>query len=198
MTALLPAPFLKGVPGKMQSKTRGFVKALLVSISMFSSLSTAWSYDRIEVAGDVATAVVAAAAGGMTLALKDREGMVQLAESAALDLAVTYGLKYSVSERRPNGEDKQSFPSAHSSVAFTSAEYLRKRYGWEYGIPAYGLAAFVAYSRVVADKHYVHDVLAGAAIGIASSYLFTTPNLNFNVSAEAAPGYYGVRLTQAW
>ncbi len=182
----------------MQSKCRNFVHALLLSLLLLSAASTTWSYDRIEAAGDVATVLVAAAAGGMTLALKDREGMAQLAKSAALDLAVTYGLKYTVSERRPNGEDNQSFPSAHSSVAFTSAEYLRKRYGWEYGIPAYGVAAFVAYSRVEADKHYVHDVLAGAAIGIASSYLFTTPNVNFSVSAEAAPGYYGVRLTQAW
>jgi membrane-associated phospholipid phosphatase len=124
--------------------------------------------------------------------------MIQLVKSAALDLGVTYWLKATIKERRPDGSDNDSFPSAHSSVAFTSAEYLRKRYGWEYGIPAYGLAAFVAYSRVEADKHYVRDVLAGAAIGMASSYIFTTPNLRFNLTTEAAPGYYGARLTQVW
>lgn len=182
----------------MQSSSGRLIQALVLSVVIFTAVSTAWSDDRVGTAGDVATVVVAAAAGGMTLALKDREGMLQLVKSAALDLAVTYGLKYSVSERRPNGEDRQSFPSAHASVAFTSAEYLRKRYGWEYGIPAYGLASFVAYSRVETDKHYFHDVLAGAAIGIAGSYIFTTPNLGFNLNAEAVPGYYGVRLTKAW
>lgn len=193
-----PLSITAGEIHKMQSSCGSFIRALVLSVVMFSAVSSAWSDDRVGTAGDIATVVVAAAAGGMTLALNDREGMLQLVKSAALDLAVTYGLKYSVSERRPNGEDRQSFPSAHASVAFTSAEYLRKRYGWEYGIPAYGLASFVAYSRVETDKHYFHDVLAGAAIGIAGSYIFTTPNLSFNVNAEAAPGYYGVRLTKAW
>lgn len=175
-----------------------FARFLMASLLLLPAVSAARAYDRIEAAGDVATVLVGVAAGGMTMALQDREGMEQLLKSAALDLALTYGLKAAVKERRPDGSDMHSFPSAHSSVAFTSAEYLRKRYGWEYGIPAYGAAAFVAYSRVEADKHYTRDVLAGAAIGMASSYLFTAPNLKFNVTAEAAPGYYGARLTQAW
>jgi membrane-associated phospholipid phosphatase len=155
-------------------------------------------YDRIEAVGDVAMVIVASAAGGMPLLLDDRQGLVQLIKAAALDLTATMALKYSVHERRPDGGDNRSFPSAHSSVAFTSAEYLRKRYGWEYGIPAYALAGFVASSRVAADKHHVHDVLAGAAIGIASSCLFTTPNPEFALQAAAEPGYFGVRLTKTW
>lgn len=191
-----PFSISKGVFRKM--KTAGFVRFFAASLLILSSISTAWSSDKVETAGDVATVLVAAAAGGVTLARSDREGMIQLVKSAALDLGVTYGLKLTIKERRPDGSDNQSFPSAHTSVAFASAEYLRKRYGLEYGIPAYGLASFVAYSRVEADKHYVRDVLAGAAIGIASSYVFTTANLKYNLTAEAAPGYYGVRLTQAW
>jgi membrane-associated phospholipid phosphatase len=52
---------------------------------------------------------------------------------------------------------------------------MRKRYGWEYGAPAYATASFVAYSRVESRKHYPHDMLAGAGIGILSSYIFTKP-----------------------
>ena len=48
--------------------------------------------------------------------------------------------------------------------------------------PAYAGAAFVAYSRVYADKHYVEDVLAGAAIGIIASEIFTTPRDNVSIS----------------
>jgi membrane-associated phospholipid phosphatase len=156
------------------------------------------AYERVEGAGDVATVVITAAAGATPLLLKDNEGAVQLVTAAALDLGVTMALKYGINERRPNGEDYHSFPSAHASVAFTSAEFLRKRYGWEYGLPAYGLASFIAYSRVEANQHYWRDVVAGAAIGMGSSYLFTTPRQNVTLQAAVAPGYYGFRLTKAW
>lgn len=182
----------------MQNNAAGVVRFFVVAFLMLSSVSTVWSSDTVGTAGDIATVVLGVAAGGMTLARKDRDGMEQLVKSAALDLAVTYGLKYSIHERRPDGSDNESFPSAHTSVSFTAAEYLRKRYGWEYGLPAYALASFVAYSRVESDKHYGKDVVAGAAIGIASSFIFTTPNPKFNLSAEVAPRYYGVRLAQSW
>ncbi|MGB3398652.1 MAG: phosphatase PAP2 family protein, partial [Candidatus Deferrimicrobiaceae bacterium] len=41
-------------------------------------------------------------------------------------------------------------------------------------IPAYLAAAFVGYSRVEADEHWTKDVLAGAAIGIVSGFIFTS------------------------
>jgi membrane-associated phospholipid phosphatase len=182
----------------MQRIGRGFIGALIGCLTVLAVAATAHCGDTYAVAGDVSTVLIGAAAGGVPLLLGDREGMVQLVKSAALDVAATMALKYTIKERRPDGSDDHSFPSAHSSVAFTSAEFLRKRYGWEYGIPAYGVASFVAVSRVAAHKHYAADVLAGAAIGIASSYLFTTPNLRMNLQTEVAPGYYGVRLTKAW
>lgn len=182
----------------MTKKYKFLFQFLLISSILFSAPYRAHSSDAVSTAGDAALVAVAAAAGGMTLWQKDWEGMIQLAESAVLDLAVTYGLKYAVSERRPNDEDNHSFPSAHASVSFASAEYLRKRYGWEYGLPAYAVASFIGYSRVESKSHYVHDVLAGAAIGMASSYLFTTPYRDVNLAADISPGYFGVKLSRAW
>ncbi len=153
--------------------------------------------NSIEAAGEVLTLLLPATAAGLTVALKDGKGALQLGESVALTAAVTYGLKYTITESAPNG-DSHSFPSAHTSLAFSSAEFLRKRYGWEYGIPAYVAAAFVAVSRVEAKDHYTHDVLAGAAIGIASSYLFTQPYNGWNVKPEAGQKYYGIRLSRTW
>jgi len=75
---------------------------------------------------------------------------------------------------------------------------MRKRYGWEYGIPAYALASFVAYSRVEARDHYPHDVIAGASIGIVCSYIFTRPYKGWNVQLESGDRYYGFRLSRAW
>lgn len=181
---------------------RNFVRTLICAAVMATTLLPpvapgAGAADGIERAGDVAAAVVVAAAGGMTLGLWDLEGMKQLGSSATVTLGSTLALKYGVDERRPNGGD-HSFPSLHASVAFAAAEYLRARYGWTYGIPAYGLASFVAYSRVDSRNHYVHDVIAGAALGIGCSYFFTTPQGSAGVQPEAGPGYLGIRYTRVW
>jgi membrane-associated phospholipid phosphatase len=153
--------------------------------------------DSIETAGDVLMIILPATAAGLTVGFKDSKGTLQFVESAALTLGATYGLKYAIEEERPNGE-RHSFPSAHTSISFASAEFMRKRYGWEYGIPAYAAALFVAYSRVESRQHYTHDVIAGAAIGIGSSYLFTRPYEGWHIQAEAGHKYYGMRLSRIW
>jgi len=153
--------------------------------------------DSVESAGDVLRFILPAAAAGLTLVFKDGQGALQLGESAALALGVTYGLQYTIDAKRPNGKP-HSFPSGHTSISFASAEFVRKRYGWEYGLPAYALASFVAYGRVEAKEHYTHDVIAGAAIGIGSSYLFTRPYEGWHIQAEADHKYYGIRLNRTW
>jgi membrane-associated phospholipid phosphatase len=153
--------------------------------------------DPIASAGDVVQLVLPATAAGLTLGFRDGRGALQFGESAGVTLGVTYGLKYTVNETRPNG-GTLSFPSAHTSISFSAAEFMRKRYGWEYGIPAYAAASFVAYSRVEAKEHYAHDVIAGAAIGIASSYIFTRPYKGWHIQAEAGERYYGIRLTRSF
>ncbi len=153
--------------------------------------------NSIEAAGEVLTLLLPATAAGLIVGFKDGQGALQLGESVALTAVVTYGLKYTISESAPNG-DSHSFPSAHTSLSFTSAEFLRKRYGWEYGIPAYVAATFVAVSRVEAKDHYTHDVLAGAAIGIASGYLFTRPYKGWSIQPEVDQKYQGIRLNRTW
>jgi len=67
---------------------------------------------------------------------------------------------------------EHSFPSGHTSTAFTLALLLasivRKKF-WIYFFPV--IAFFVGYSRVYLAQHFVTDVLAGIFIGIVSSYL---------------------------
>ena len=153
--------------------------------------------DGIETTGDVLQYVLPAAAAGLTLAYRDGQGALEFGESAGVTLAATFALKYGINEKRPNG-GHQSFPSGHASISFSSAEFMRKRYGWEYGIPAYTAASFVAYSRVEARQHHPHDVVAGAAIGIASSFIFTRPYAGWQLQAEGDGKYYGLRLNRAW
>ena len=153
--------------------------------------------DGIETAGNILTIALPVAAAGLTLGLWDGQGALELGESAALTLGISYGLKYTIDETRPNGES-YSFPSNHTSISFASAEFIRKRYGWEYGIPAYIAATFVGYSRVESKEHYTHDVIAGAAIGIGSSYLFTQPYKGWQIKPEIDHAYYGIRLSRSW
>ncbi len=176
------------------------MRLLLVAVFLFIYLTAgigARAGDNIATAGDVLQYVLPATAAGLTLGHRDGKGALEFGESAALTLGVTYGLKYTVNEKRPNG-GSHSFPSAHTSISFSAAEFMRKRYGWEYGIPAYAAASFVAYSRVEVGEHYPHDVVAGAAIGIVSSYIFTKPYKGWHVEADADGKYFGVRLSRAW
>ena len=78
------------------------------------------------------------------------------------------------------------------------AEFMRKRYGWEFGLPAYAAASFVAYSRVEAGEHHPEDVAAGAAIGIISSYIFTRPFAGWLIQPDVDPRYYAIRLSRTW
>jgi membrane-associated phospholipid phosphatase len=165
------------------------IPVLILALSF--GLNSAFAKDGIETAGDILQYVLPATAAGLTLAHKDGQGALQFGEAAALTL------KYTVDEKRPNG-GKESFPSGHTSISFASAEFMRKRYGWEYGVPAYALASFVAYSRVESGQHHAHDVIAGAAIGIASSYIFTRPYAGWNVELQADGKYYGMKLSRSF
>jgi PAP2 superfamily len=75
---------------------------------------------------------------------------------------------------RPDGADYLSFPSGHTAVAFTGAEFLYQEYKdrsiW-YGIGGYAMASSVAYMRIYNNKHWFKDVVAGAGIGIGSTRL---------------------------
>ena len=126
-------------------------------------------------AADVLQYAIPAVAYGTTFLYGDSEGRTQFYKSAATCLAVTQGLKRTIFEERPAGHGTDSFPSGHTSSSFLGASFIQRRYGWKFGIPAYMLASYVGWSRVDSKAHYIHDVLAGAAIGVVSTYLFTTP-----------------------
>jgi undecaprenyl-diphosphatase len=62
--------------------------------------------------------------------------------------------------------DTSSFPSGHAATAAAGATALARV--WPAGaIPFYGLALFIALSRVVVGVHFPIDVLCGLALGYA-------------------------------
>ena len=104
----------------------------------------------------------------------DLEGVGRAGLALGATRLATDGLKSTIHEERPDESDDRSFPSGHTSMSFASAATLHKRYGWKYGVPAYAVATFVGAARVKADKHFVHDVIAGAVLGEAAGWLITT------------------------
>ncbi len=153
--------------------------------------------DRIETAGTVLQFALPAAAAVLTACHRDFAGTRQLAVSIGVTFGVTLALKHVIDETRPNG-GHLSFPSGHTSLSFSSAEFVRGRYGWSAGAPAYALAAFVGYSRVESHQHYVHDVLGGAGIGILSSLVFTKPYKRWTASVTGDTRNFSITLTRTW
>jgi hypothetical protein len=125
-------------------------------------------------ASDVGRDGLVIAALGLPALDADWQGTKQAAFSLGASGLVTKGLKGTISEERPDRSNDQSFPSGHTSMSFAAAATLHKRQGWQLGLPAYVVATFVGFARVKADKHYVHDVIAGAAIGEAAGWLLTS------------------------
>ena len=75
---------------------------------------------------------------------------------------------------------------------------LQSNYGWQVGIPAYAAAGFVAASRLNEDRHYLSDVVFGAALGIMVGRTVTVRigKGRFLVTPVAGPGEVGVQLIQ--
>jgi membrane-associated phospholipid phosphatase len=125
-------------------------------------------------ASSVGRDALVVAALGVPAAQGDWRGDGQAALSIGGAFAVTELVKRAIPEERPDRSNDKSFPSGHTSVSFAAAATLEKRYGWQVGIPAHVVAAFVGVARVEAKKHFVHDVLVGAAVGEASGWLLTS------------------------
>lgn len=175
----------------------------IILLLTLSCLSLSLNAQQIEVigsrkavrtSGDVGAILLPVAGLTAILINKDWQGLKQGVFAGATTLGVTYALKYIVKKDRPDHSDRHSFPSMHTSVSFTAASFIQRRYGWKWGIPAYVVSSYVGWSRVYGKKHDWWDVAAGAAIGIGSSYIFTRPfakKHNLTLSPVAGDGHCG-------
>ncbi len=90
---------------------------------------------------------------------------------------ITTRMKRSINKKRP-GNIKESFPSGHTSLAFTTAGMLYQEFKGTSPVLAYsgfGFATATAGLRVMKNTHWISDVIMGAGIGILVTeviYLF--------------------------
>jgi membrane-associated phospholipid phosphatase len=92
-----------------------------------------------------------------------------------IQAAITQSFKKNLDELRPQPSlSTQSFPSGHAATSFAGAELLRSEFSNEHPVACYsGYAMAVAVSalRLCNNKHWLSDVLVGAAIGVISARL---------------------------
>lgn len=129
-----------------------------------------------------------AVAGTLVYGLIKKDRSIQhnayeLCISIGASALITQALKYSINRQRPaerfpdeiypaQVKHGHSFPSGHTSLAFSSATSLALEYKkWYIAVPAYVWAGTVGYSRMYRGLHYPSDVLAGAAVGVGSGIL---------------------------
>ncbi len=176
-----------------------FIFILFLFLLCFIKKSFAGS--NLEQTGDILQLAVPVTAAAISVGHDDFEGLGQVAEGALWTAASTHLLKAVIDEKRPNGQDHNSFPSGHTSCAAQGAAYLQFRYGWKYGVPAYMATGIVGYSRVESDHHYWRDVVAGAALASGIQYAITGMGVsvtNFvivpTISAESVGVYASVNF----
>lgn len=163
-----------------------------IGLALSMSMSTVSAQDLIETAGDVLQIALPLTALASTFSQDDAAGRKALLTSYGSTFVLTHLLKNTVNKERPNGRNTLSFPSGHTSSAFSGASFLAKRYGWDVGLPAFLAASFVGYSRVHAEQHDWWDVTAGAAIAIGfNQWLVPDPD---GVSMALMPTRGGYQL----
>ncbi len=121
---------------------------------------------------------------------------VYIGSSLGEALVLTYGLKYAIHRERPfNKYDdivkrddvgSYSFPSGHTSSAFSVATSLSIRYQkWYVIAPAMVWATGVGFARMYEGVHYPSDVLCGAVLGAGTAWL------NYKLNQWIMRGYKG-------
>jgi hypothetical protein len=90
---------------------------------------------------------------------------MDLLRAQILTSALTTGLKYAAHRERPDHSNPHSFPSGHASITFATATVIERHLGWRSSALGYAVASYVAASRLHDNRHYLSDVIFGAAVG---------------------------------
>ena len=91
-------------------------------------------------------------------------GMDLLRAQAITELLVE-PIKFATHRQRPDKSNHQAFPSGHSAITFAGATVLERHLGWRRSLLGYAIASYVAASRLHDNRHYLSDVVFGAAVG---------------------------------
>src|SRR5439155_11913806 len=96
---------------------------------------------------------------------------MDMLEAQILTEGIVEVSKLAIRRQRPtNAEGNRypgySMPSGHAAVTFATATVFQQHFGWRFAIPTYTIATYVALSRLHDNRHYLSDVVMGAATGV--------------------------------
>lgn len=92
-----------------------------------------------------------------------------LVRSTILSQAFVLGIKYAVQRDRPTGECC-AFPSGHAATTFATAAVIERHFGYRGAWPTILAASYVGMSRLADNRHFLSDVVFGAALGTATGW----------------------------
>jgi hypothetical protein len=122
-------------------------------------------------------------------------GMDLLRAQAITEMLVE-PIKFAARRERPDGSNRLSFPSGHAAITFAAAAVIERHLGWKRSLLAYAVAGYVATSRLHDDRHYLSDVVFGAAVGtIAGRTVTVHGREHWALGPSAVPG--GVAIVAA-
>ena len=98
-----------------------------------------------------------------------RDPGFDLLRAQIVSQAITHAIKYSVQRDRPTGECC-AFPSGHAASAFATAAVIERHFGYRLAWPTVIAATYVGASRLHDNRHFLSDVVFGAAVGTATGW----------------------------
>jgi membrane-associated phospholipid phosphatase len=123
---------------------------------------------------------------------------MDLLRAQILSQAFIHTIKFAVRRDRPTGECC-AFPSGHSASAFAAASVLERHFGGYRGAwPTLLMASYVAMSRLHDNRHFVSDVVFGAAIGVGTGWTIVGRHgrSEFSLVPIPVPGGMGLALAR--
>jgi membrane-associated phospholipid phosphatase len=180
---------------------KGILWLLISWISIFQLPAQNWNINTVKTINDwnihdlsrgishsgvILPVGVPTAMGIYALIQKDQallKDAIYIGTSVIEALGLTYGLKYTIDRQRPyekypdkirpiEPEDSPSFPSGHTTAAFSLATSLSITYPkWYVIAPSAIWACGVGLARINQGVHYPSDVLTGAAIGVGCAFV---------------------------
>ena len=174
--------------------------------------------------GDTDSAIVIVGTNYLVARLTHHDHLSEttsLVAEALIDAGIwNTALKALASRARPNetpssrllndqpGSSGGSFPSGHAMGAFAVAAVVSGQYREKKWVPwvAYGWASLTAASRVALERHYVSDVVAGAALGQSIGRMVVVRahgevperTQRWSPIVDPVTGGYGIAYSRSW
>ena len=186
---------------KWRSNRALLLAALSLFIASFSSPASADIFGHSEARFFSNTGNVLYLSVGVLLPLLEdgRQGKnhtLRTLDAFGSSLLLSEGLKLTVGEKRPRSNERDSFPSGHTTAAFSVAT-MESAFHPKQAALWYAGATLIGISRLDLHEHHAQDVIVGALLGygVARWELSQRRGLILSPVIEPTERHYGINLS---